>query len=296
MSRLDAIRPAVRPRMNGRLMIAGPSGAGKTWSGLSIATVLAGGTDKPILVIDTERESALTYAENFAFEHLPWRPPFDPTELTETLHALADRYSVVVIDSLTHFWRAEGGTLDLADGKIGGWKHARPVQDRMVQALLAVDAHLIVCVRSKMEYLIEGGGKKVTKVGLAAIQSDDLLYEMNAAVEIDMEHRIEVTKSRTTALPVGRMFPAGHERKAAEDYAAWLAGGEPPATAEQVAAIVDALDAIRDADRRTAAKRGFVTLFGMPEAIIASTADDALAWAVDVRDTSNGGVADEAGS
>ncbi len=285
MSRLAAIRPAVRQKMFGRLMIAGPSGSGKSWSALSIATVLAG--DKPILVIDTERESALTYAENFNFQHLPWRPPFDPTELTETLKELGDQYGVVIIDSLTHFWRAEGGTLDMADGKFGGWKSARPAQDRMVQALLGVEAHLIVCVRSKMEYLVENSGKKVTRVGMAAIQSDDLLYEMNAALEIDMEHRIEVTKSRTTALPVGRMYTAGHEKKAAEDYAAWLEGGEPPASAEQVAVVVEALNGIRDNEAKGEAKREFVRLFGMPEALIASAADEALKWATERRDTLN---------
>lgn len=278
MSRLDAIRPAERPRMHGRLLLSGPSGAGKTWTALSIATRLADGDERPVLVIDTERESALTYADAFSFRHLPWRPPFDPTELADTLRDVSDDYAVVVVDSLSHFWRGPGGTLDIADGKIGGWKTARPRQDALVQALLTVDAHLVACVRSKMEYLVEAGGRQVTKVGMGAIQDDTLIYEVNAALDIDMDHRVTVVKSRSQALPVGRMYPAGSEAKAAADYAEWLAGGVPPAGRDDIARIVALFDRVIDPDRRAAAKRGFVELFGSPQALTAPAVADAEAW------------------
>ncbi len=282
MSRLDSIRPAVRPKMHGRAMIAGPSGAGKTWTALSIATELAAREERPgsVLHIDTEKESALTYAESFTFEHLPWRPPYDPTELTETLRKLDDSYAVVVIDSLSKFWRGLGGTLDIADGKFGGWKTARPIQEAMVEAVLHMPAHVILAVRSKMVYLVEqnGGKQQVQKVGLAPQQDEDLAYEMNVAFDIDLEHRLTVTKSRTVAVPVGRMYPAGHERKAAEDYAAWLAGGVPPASPDDVAGIVAALDSIGDEEARKRAKGEFVTRFGMPQTVTAEQAPDAMAF------------------
>lgn len=281
MSRLDAIRPAARPKMHGRALISGPSGAGKTWTSLSMARVLADGDLSRVLLLDTERESALTYADVFpGFAHLPWRPPFDPTELVDTLGRLGEDYGVVVIDSLSHFWRSQGGTLDIADGKIGGWKTARPVQERLVQALLAVPAHVLLCVRSKMEYLIEGGksNQTVTKLGLAPIQDDTLVYEVNIALDIDLEHRITVTKSRTPAVPVGRMYPAGLEQKAAEDYAGWLAGGVPPASREQVDEIVGMFSQITDADARKQAKDEFVECFGMPQSLTAEFAAEGRAW------------------
>lgn len=284
MSRLSAIRAAERPKMHGRAMLSGPSGAGKTWTGLSMATHLALAEERPgsILVIDTERESALTYADVFAFEHLPWRPPYDPGELSDALAELGDRYAVVMVDSLSKFWRGKGGTLDIADGKFGGWKSARPVQDTLVESILAVPGHMLLCVRSKMEYLAEGGfnGSKqtVTKVGLAPIQDDELVYEVNIALDIDLEHRITVTKSRTPAVPVGRMYPAGMEKKAAEDYAEWLAGGVPPAARADVESITDAFSQIVDADARKATKAAFVELFGMPHSLTASTVIEARAW------------------
>lgn len=280
MSRLAAIAPAARPKMWGRAMITGPSGAGKTWTGLSVAKVLAGGDLSKVLLIDTERESALTYADVYpGFGHLPWRPPYDPTELTTTLGELGDSYEVVIVDSLSHFWRGEGGTLDIADGKIGGWKNARPVQERMVQAILATQAHVILCVRSKMEYLVEGGGKSVTKVGMNPIQDDTLLYEVNVAVDLDTEHRLTVTKSRTAAVPVGRMYPAGHETKMATDYAAWLEGGVPPADPGKVAEVTAVFAGIADETERTNTKRLFVELFGMPQSLTADQVGEALAWA-----------------
>jgi hypothetical protein len=281
VSRLDAIRTAARPKMHGRALISGPSGAGKTWTSLSMASVLAEGDMTRVLMIDTERESALTYADVFpGFAHLPWRPPFDPTELCDTLDKLGDQFAVVDIDSLSHFWRSQGGTLDIADGKIGGWKTARPVQERLVQSLLGVNAHLLLCVRSKMEYLIEGGrtNQTVTKLGMAPIQDDTLVYEVNIALDIDLEHRITVTKSRTPAVPVGRMYPAGLERKAAEDYAGWLAGGVPPASRDDVDSVVAQFGEIVDAEARARAKTMFVELFGMPHSLTAEMVAEARAW------------------
>lgn len=282
MSRLDSIATAARPRMHGRALVSGPSGAGKTWTSLSMGKILAGGQLDRVLLIDTERESALTYADVFGgFAHLPWRPPYDPTELAESLVGISDTYEVVIIDSFTHFWRGLGGTLDIADGKFGGWKTARPVQERLVQAVLAMPAHVILCVRSKMDYLVEvssNGKQQVTKVGMAPIQDDTLVYEMNVALDIDLEHRITVTKSRTPACPVGRMYPAGHEDKAAEDYARWLAGGVPPASREDVDRIVDAFGQVPDAEDRKRVKQEFVQRFGMPQSLTADQVSDAESW------------------
>lgn len=269
--------------MYGRAMISGPSGAGKTWTSLSMATTLAKREDRAdqILLIDTEKESALTYADMFTFEHLPWRPPYDPTELVQVLDSLGDRFAVVIIDSLSKFWLGLGGTLDIADGKFGGWKAARPVQEALVESILGVPAHVLLGVRSKMAYAVEqsaNGKQQVQKIGLAPQQDDNLVYEVNIALDIDLEHRITCTKSRTPAVPVGRMYPAGHETKAAEDYADWLAGGIPPASRQVVESIVAAFVSIVDDEERAKLKAEFVERFGMPHSLTADKADEAQAW------------------
>jgi len=265
-SRASQVREAVRPAMKARLMVAGPAGSGKTFSSLVIATTLAEGAK--FVLIDTEEESALTYADRFSFVHLPWQPPYNALELAATIGDLARQYPVIVIDSLTHFWRGDGGILDKADGKFGGWKVARPAHDDMVKAILRSPAHMIVCVRSKMAYeqaQNEKTGKlEVNKLGLAPQQDSDLEYEMNVSVEVSTEHQIDVGKSRCEDL-AGRTFQPGHAADLASAYGQWLKGGEPVVERAIVDALTARMNAIADPDRRKECKREFMAMVGRPE-------------------------------
>lgn len=275
--RLALSRPAVRPALKARALLSGPPGSGKTRTALIVAQVLAEGG--PVLVIDTERESALTYADDFHFTHLRWEPPYGPRELAETVTAAGGQFDVIIADSLSHFWRGDGGTLDIAGGRFTGWKDARPAQIDMVDALLTCDAHFIGCARSKVEYVQEtgkGGKQEVRKVGMARVQDDDLEYEMNVAVEIEMDHSLVVSKSRTTAVPVGRSFKSGHAEDFARLYADWLKGGEPPAPEGVVAGLMERMAALGD-DARKACKQEFVARFGRPDHLRESHEADAEA-------------------
>ena len=192
--------------------------------------------------------------DEFSFTHLPWNEPFDPRELARELPEAAAEHDVIVIDSLTHFWGGQGGTLDIADGKFGGWKTARPAQNDIVQAILAAPAHIIVCVRSQIEHVQEQdpktGKQVVKKLGLSPKQDKDLEYELNLACELDIDHRLSVAKSRTTAVPVGRSFPAGHARDLGKEYAAWLESGEPFADAAARASLDKARSALSQEQKR----------------------------------------------
>lgn len=233
MSRLSMATPAVRPKLLGRVMISGPSGAGKTYSALTIARDLVNGDMSKVTVIDTERESALTYADEFGkFNHLPWDPPYNPTELGETIleAGLQHPGGVVIVDSLTHFWSKEGGTMTIADGKFGGWNVARPAQEQMVNGILGSKAHTIVCVRSKVSYAQEDdpnrpGRTKIVRLGMAPQQDATLDYEMNVALELDLEHNLYVSKSRAKDIPVNRQYVPGRVADFAADYMNWLEGG-----------------------------------------------------------------------
>lgn len=245
-SRLGLAREAVRPSLKARLMLSGPAGAGKTYSALDIASVLG----ERILVIDTEKESALTYASDFTFTHLPWAPPFDPRELGSTLVQAGADFDAIIVDSFSHFWGGAGGTLDIADGKFGGWKTARPAQGDAIDGILSSAAHVIICTRAKMEYaqetVTQNGREKVVvrKLGMAPQQDATLEYELNLAVDIDIDHRLTVAKSRTTAVPVGQAFAPGHARDLATAYRDWLEGGEPFADLDERAAIDQAAKAL----------------------------------------------------
>lgn len=235
-SRLRTATAAVRPKLKARIMLSAPSGGGKTWTALTIARELCKGDMTKVLVIDTEKDSALTYVDEFRMEnggtfmHLPWDAPYSPTDLAATMHdAGRSGYEVIITDSLTHFWTKSGGTLDLADARFGGWKTARPAQEEMVDAILGTTAHVIVCVRSKVEYTQVYNEKtrkqEVKKLGMAPQQDATLDYEMNIAVELDLEHHMFIGKSRTNDIPVGRVYAPGQAAVFAEHYATWLAGG-----------------------------------------------------------------------
>jgi hypothetical protein len=134
MSRF-AIEDAVRRGNKARVAVAGPAGGGKTFTALTIATELAG--DGETLVIDTERGSASLYADLFKFKTIRWEPPYDPRELSQEVTNAASQFAVVVIDSMTHFWKGEGGTLAIVDAaaqrasgnKYVGWNTGTTAQD-----------------------------------------------------------------------------------------------------------------------------------------------------------------------
>lgn len=290
-SRLNLAAPAIRPALKGRLLLAAPSGAGKTKTGLIIATVLAADDDGSIVVIDTEKESALTYADDFDFKHIPWRPPYDVAELAETITDAGRTFSVVMVDSMSHFWRKSGGTLDVAGGKFGGWKKARPLQEDLVDAILACDAHVILCARSKQAHVQEEderGRQVVKKLGMAAQQDDDLEYEMNIGCEMDMEHTIAVSKSRCDAVPVGRQFTAGHAGELAELYRDWLKVGEPPAPQAAVDALTARIGALPDAARK-ACKGEFMATLGRPELLRVARLSEAEALVAGFEGRGGGG-------
>lgn len=276
-SRLAQARPAIRPALKARALLSGAPGSGKTRSALIIATTLVADIDDPkILVIDTEKESALTYADDFAFEHLRWSPPFEPRELGRTLIEAGQSYDAVIVDSLSHFWRGEGGVLDIAGGRYTGWADARPAHADMVEGILGCDAHVVLCVRAKVahEQVQEGGKWVVKKLGMQSVTDDDLEYEINVAVAMDMDHSMTVSKSRTTEVPVGRQFKAGHAEDFAVLYRDWLAGGEPPASGEVVEDFLGRLNALPDVERK-AAKQEFVAALGQPKQLTESKVEAA---------------------
>lgn len=282
-SRLDLIKDAQRPKMSARALFQGPQGSGKTWTTLSIARELTKDVEgAKTLVIDTERESTLTYADVFTFKHLPWRSPYDPAELTHYLGQLDQQYEaddVIIIDSFSHFWSGTGGTLDIASGRVqGGWDKARPIQNSLIEQILSMRCHVLLCARMKNTVQVSDGGKTIETIGLTITQDDTLGYEMNIVLQMDMNHSATVLKSRTTAVPVGRVFPGGHEKKLADDYSEWLAGGIPPANRDDVDRIVGRFAGIVDSEARATLKQAFIARFGMPQSLPATEVPAALQW------------------
>lgn len=247
----NPFQPAIKARLKARVALDGPTGSGKTWTALKWATVLAGPDgDKrrengmaKIAMVDTERRSARLYAPHFTFDTMDFDPPYEVDRLLGLLRAAESAgYAAMVLDSWTHFWEGEGGVLDEVDaaGKraggnsYAGWKHGTPLQRHMVDTILGLDMHVIVTMRSKMEYVLveytdSKGSKKSRpeKVGMAPVQRAGVEYEFQIVGDLDLDHRITISKSRCDVL-ADKVIQPHRESEAAEQFIAWLNDGEPP--------------------------------------------------------------------
>lgn len=302
---------AVKERLKARVAIDGPTGSGKTWTALQWATILAtqpDGTVAPIGVIDTENRSAAYYAPTpgkdvkrlqrwdppYEFKHLKAMAPYDPRVLGRQMDAAEDDLGedgVLIIDSLTHYWFGEGGTRDIVDdaaqraggNTFVGWSEGTPAQRYMLDKIVHAPYHVIVTMRSKMEYVLEQqtrGGKSISvpkKVGMAPEQRPGIEYEFTLVVDMDLEHRLVVGKSRCDEV-ADMVAPKGRSADVAHKFAEWLGSGVTRISVEQAAEISDRFATITDARQRREVKDQFVATFGVPAELLSDKLAEATAW------------------
>ena len=237
-------RKATREKVFLKLAVTGPSGSGKTYSSLRLARGLVGPTGK-IALIDTENRSASLYADRFDFDTLDIAPPFDNDKFVDGVNAAVYAgYGAIVIDSASHFWE---GILDYKDklDQRGGnsytnWKIAGDKFGGIVKAVLQSPAHVICCMRSKMDYVQEKddrGKTQIKKVGLAPIMRDGIEYEFTTVFDIALNHQAAVSKDRS-GLFVDKIFQITEETGA--QLEAWRLSGGEPVWKTQLAAVIGA--------------------------------------------------------
>lgn len=225
---------ATKQQMKARVAISGPAGSGKTTNALQFAKALVKSLDK-VAVIDTERGSASLYADRFSgFATLDFTPPYDPRLLCDAIDAAAaSGFECLVIDSLSHFWSGEGGVLEQVD-KAGsnkftnGWGTLTPVQNRMVEKILAYPGHVIVTLRSKTAYAVDSSGGKAIprKVGQAPIQRDGLEYEFTLVLDLDRDHSVGISKTRCAALETTGFVSGTELPNLINTFITWLGEGD----------------------------------------------------------------------
>jgi len=281
---------ATKAQARARIGLIGPAGSGKTYTALRLASAL--GTR--IAVIDTEHNSASKYADEFAFDTQALTS-FHPRKYAAAIREAGEAgYDVLVIDSASHEWNGPEGCLDLADQAAArykgntwaAWRDVTPLHLQFIEAILASPCHVIVTFRSKMDYIQTQGanGKvEIRKVGLAAISREGVEYELDIVGELDLQHRMVITKSRCRDL-ADRVFDRPGA-DLADAIRQWLSDGAPaapaPITNEQVKALWDAAqrqDPPLDVTGLTAfANELLGTTYPNPRALSAAEADRVLA-------------------
>lgn len=245
---------ATKTRAKLRLALDGPAGSGKTYTSLVTAAAIAG--DGRVAVIDTERGSASLYAGTFDFDVLELSGNYDPARYIQAIRAAesAGVYTVVVIDSLSHAWEAEGGVMEIADrNKKGGntwsgWAAATPAYRSLIDAILGSSLHVIVTMRTKTEWVIED--KKPVKVGTAPVMRQGVDFEFGVVGDMDVEHVLRISKSRCPAVAdKSYRHPDGTFGRT---LLAWLNDGgdpAPPVWQQRLAEAIDTLG-VPEAEQR----------------------------------------------
>lgn len=245
-------RPAIRENVGLILGMIGPSGGGKTYTAMRLASGICG--TKPFAVIDTEAGRAKHYADLFRFDHADLKPPFRPDAYAEAIKAAdAAGYPVIVVDSCSHEWAGDGGILDWAEAeldrmagddyakrervKMASWIKPKMSHKAMVQKLLQVRAHLILCFRAeeKMEMVKGEDGKtkivpKKSAVGLDGwmpVCEKNLPYELTASFLLLPMHPgvpnpIKLQEQHRALFPLDKPIT----EESGKAIAAWAAGGK----------------------------------------------------------------------
>ena len=244
-------RKAIRENVGLWINLIGGTGSGKTFTAMRLASGISG--DKPFAVIDTENRRALHYADQFRFDHAELVPPFRPQAYSDAVVA-ADKagYPVIVVDSGSHVWAGDGGVLDWQEEelnrmagddwkkreavKMAAWIKPKTSHKHMVQKLLQVRAHLILCFRAeeKIEMIREDGKMKIVpkvtptgKDGWVPICEKNLPFELTASFLLlasnpGIPHPIKLQQQHRDLFPLDKPITEESGKRIAQ----WASGAE----------------------------------------------------------------------
>jgi len=167
----------------------GPSGVGKTFSMLRLATGIQRVAGGDIFVIDTEARRSLHYADRFRFRHVPFGPPFSPLDYLAAIeHCVAKGAGVIVVDSMSHEHDGPGGVLEMYDAefkRMGGkqtismlaWQKPKQQRRRLINAILQIPCNFLFGFRAKEKLKIVAGEDPI-QLGFQPIAGDEFVYEL----------------------------------------------------------------------------------------------------------------------
>jgi DNA polymerase III delta prime subunit len=249
-------KKATKNKIKIRLALSGPSGTGKTYSALAIASHLA----KPIALIDTERSSSQKYADKFDFD-ICELTDFHPSRYIEAIQAAEQAgYGTIIIDSLSHAWYWELDAAANSYNNFTGWKNVRPLERKLIDAIVGCRTHVIATMRTKTEWVIETNSKgkaEPRKIGTTPVQTSSIEYEFDIAGEINQEHILTITKSRCSELTDKTFLNPGRDVavilnewieqpwrnwSSSDDALDWAAKKLPDLSREQLETEFNALD------------------------------------------------------
>ena len=260
--RIFTDNPAKREKVPLLVGIVGPSGVGKTYSALRLASGMKRASGGDIYVIDTESRRALHYADNFDFRHVEFGAPFGPLDYLAAIeHCVKKGAGTIIIDSLSHLHEGPGGILEMHDKAMEGkdqrytlsaWIKPKAELRRMINTILQLPINLICCFRAKEKMKIENG-KDPEQRGWQPIASTELTYEMTVnlllmpgACGAPSLWQKDMTRDENAMVKVPSQFlamfkePRQLDERHGEELAKWAQGGSSGVIAEDEAFDLEA--------------------------------------------------------
>jgi AAA domain len=182
-----------------KIGLYGPPGSGKTFTALLCAEGLAKRTAKRIAYVDTERGTDFycqavperkIHPEAFDFDALYTR---SITELQSSLYTVSpERYSVIVIDSITHFWEAarEAYSGDLT--KVGtipfhAWAKIKKPYKQIMNFLLNSPVHVFILGRQGNVFEEDEESGEIKQIGVKMKAEGETPYEPHILLRMEAE-------------------------------------------------------------------------------------------------------------
>lgn len=128
------VKKAKRELIFPKVALMAPSGGGKTYSSLRLASGMCEyiqkheGRKGRILLGNTEAKRGYYYANEFDYDIVDIEPPHNPEKYVDLIdYAVEEKYDILIIDSSSHEWDSKGGCLDLqqqAGGRYQDWSES----------------------------------------------------------------------------------------------------------------------------------------------------------------------------
>jgi hypothetical protein len=193
-----------------KLALMAPSGGGKTYSSLRLATGMLEslkekglGQNGRILMVNSEQKRGYYYANEFEYDIIDLEAPHTPENYIEAIEwAVKEDYPILILDSTSHEWEGSGGCLELhqkAGGTFQAWSKITPRHNKFLAAIADSHIQIIATMRGKDQYSIEQGDKmSVKKLGVGAKQREGFEYEFTASFLMDQStNTADVQKDNT---------------------------------------------------------------------------------------------------
>lgn len=285
------LQPATRKAVAPKVILAGPSGSGKSLSALLLAAgMIDVRTDADwadIVVADADNLSSTYYVDTAftvgdgvnepvecvtigRFTLIDFKPPYHPDRWIKLINEVVEaKKKILILDNFSAEWEGDGGVLDWTrrlGGRASDWSVTDPAHNRVLDAIRKAPIPIIATLREKQAIEImkvpdgRGGEKtEVRKLGMKPKQREGIEYEFDLQMSIAHDtHTASVGTGKDRTGLFSTRIPSVITPETGRTLANWAKSGDEPVgsrgwVARRAAAIRDAksIDELRDVFQKT---------------------------------------------